>query len=154
LFTNTETEEVAMSEAQIGTTVKIHYTGKLDDGSVFDSSQNREPIQFKIGEGDVIKGLEEAVIGMKEGDSKTVTIATDDAYGPYREELVTNVDKEKIPDEIELKVGQLLKVKKSNGNVYNVTVSKVGDSEVTLDANHPLAGRDLTFDLELVEVHL
>jgi len=101
----------------------------------------------------VIKGLEEAVIGMKEGDSKTVTIATDDAYGPYREELVTNVDKEKIPDEIELKVGQLLKVKKSNGNVYNVTVSKVGDSEVTLDANHPLAGRDLTFDLELVEVH-
>jgi peptidylprolyl isomerase len=141
-----------MRQAQKGNTVKIHYTGRLDNGKVFDSSKGKEPMKFKIGEGAVIAGLEKAVIGMKEGDTKTAIIPAEEAYGLYRKDLIADFDKNRIPDNIEPQVGQLLKVKQTNGEVFTVTVSKIDKDSVTLDANHPLAGKDLTFDLNLVEV--
>jgi FKBP-type peptidyl-prolyl cis-trans isomerase 2 len=141
-----------MTQAQTGSTVKIHYTGKLNDGKVFDSSKGKEPMEFKIGEGTVIQGLERAVIGMKEGDTKTATIPAQEAYGAYSENLVVELDRSRLPDDIKPRVGQLLKVKSTDGEEYNVTLSKVSENSVTLDANHPLAGKDLTFDLEIVEV--
>ena len=141
-----------MLQAQSGSTVKVHYTGKLDDGKVFDSSKGKKPMEFTIGKGSVIGGLEKAVIGMQEGERKTATIPAKEAYGLYRKELVAEVDKDRLPDNIGPQVGQLLKVKQTNGEVFNVTVSKINKESVTLDANHPLAGKDLTFDLELVEV--
>jgi FKBP-type peptidyl-prolyl cis-trans isomerase 2 len=141
-----------MSQAEPGSMVKVHYTGKLEDGKVFDSSEGKGPMAFKIGDGEVIMGLEKAVIGMNEGERKTATIPAREAYGSYRKELVAEVEKERLPDNMEPKIGQLLKVKQTNGDVFDVTVSKVDQKSVTLDANHPLAGKDLTFDLELVEV--
>jgi FKBP-type peptidyl-prolyl cis-trans isomerase 2 len=141
-----------MSQAQKGNTVKVHFTGKLDNGKVFDSSKGKDPMEFKIGDGNVIQGLEKAVIGMKEGDTKTATIPAEEAYGLYRKELVAEVDKDRLPDNIEPKIGKLLKVKPTDSEVITVTISKIDKEIVTLDANHPLAGKTLTFDLNLVEV--
>ncbi|NLE52610.1 MAG: peptidylprolyl isomerase [Chloroflexi bacterium] len=141
-----------MSEAKQNDTVRVHYTGKLDDGSVFDSSLEREPIEFTIGEGSVIPGFEQAVIGMNPGETKTVRLASDEAYGPYREEMVLTVNRNQFPPDIEPTVGQALQVQQTNGEPLVVTVSEVSDASVKLDANHPLAGKDLTFDIQLVEV--
>jgi peptidylprolyl isomerase len=141
-----------MSQAQKGNTVRVHFTGKLDNGEVFDTSKGKNPMEFKIGEGTVIQGLEKAVIGMHEGETKTAKIPAEDAYGLYRKELVAEVEKDRLPDDIEPQVGQLLKVKQNNGEVFTVSISKIGDNNITLDANHPLAGKDLTFDLNLVEL--
>ncbi|MDJ0733019.1 MAG: peptidylprolyl isomerase [Nostocaceae cyanobacterium] len=141
-----------MSAAKLGDTVKVHYTGKLDDGTVFDSSADREPLQFSIGEGKVISGFEEAVVGMNPGDSKTTTIPSDEAYGPHRPELVMVVEKQQIPADVSVQVGQLLQVSQGNGQTVPVIVTDISDSNVTLDANHPLAGQELTFDIQLVEI--
>ncbi len=141
-----------MTQAKAGDNVKVHYTGKLDDGTVFDSSAEREPLQFSLGSGNVIPGFEEAIVGMAPGESKTATIPPDQAYGPQREELVITVEKEQIPTDLSVEIGQQLQISQNNGQVIPVIVTDVSDSKVTLDANHPLAGQQLTFDIELVEV--
>lgn len=139
-------------QAKQGDTVKVHYTGKLDDGTVFDSSADREPLEFTIGEGMIIPGFEQAVVGMAPGDSKTELIPNDQAYGPHLDEMVVVVDRQQMPSEIEPEVGQQLQIQQATGQVIPVVVTDVSTSSVTLDANHPLAGEDLTFDIQLVEI--
>jgi peptidylprolyl isomerase len=141
-----------MKKAKVGDNVKAHYTGKLDDGTVFDSSRDRGPLEFSIGENQVIKGFEEAVVGMSEGESKTVTVASEEAYGARREDLVITLQRSQIPANVELREGLHLQMRQQDGTVFNVMVSDLSDEQVTLDANHPLAGKDLTFEIELVEI--
>lgn len=141
-----------MAQAKSGDTVKVHYTGKLEDGTVFDSSLDRDPIEFTIGKGDLIPGFETAVVGMESGDSKTISIPAEQGYGAHHKELVTEVEKDQFPHDIEAKAGQQLQLQSQDGRQMIVTVTEVSDSSVKLDANHPLAGKDLTFDLQLVEI--
>jgi len=141
-----------MAKAKNGDTVKVHYTGKLDDGTVFDSSLDREPLSFTLGEGQLIPGFEAAVIGMEVGDSTTAKIPSAEAYGPVKEDMIARIGKDQLPDGLNPEVGQKLQVPQNNGQVLIVTITDVDESHITLDANHPLAGKDLTFDIELVEV--
>ena len=141
-----------MSEAKNGDSVKIHYTGTLDDGSVFDSSAGRDPLEFTLGSGQVIPGFEEAVLGMKTGESKKVTIPMDKAYGPRNEAMVIQAPRDQVPPEINPEVGQQLQMSGPDGQMVIVRVIEVTDDVVTLDANPPLAGKDLTFEIELVEI--
>ncbi len=141
-----------MAQAKNGDTVNVHYTGKLKDGKVFDSSVEREPLQFAIGQGKIIPGFEQGVIGMKPGESKTVNIPAEKAYGPYRKELVLVVDKSKIPAHLKPEVGQKLTLNQPDGRAVPVRITDISESSVTLDANHPLAGKNLIFDIELVEI--
>ena len=141
-----------MTQAKVGDTVRVHYTGKLVDGTIFDSSSNRDPLEFAIGSGGIIPGFEEAVIGMNPGDSKTTHIPADQAYGPHRQEMVLVVEREQIPPDIDLQVGQQLQLRQENGYALPVIVTEVEEAQVTLDANHPLAGEDLIFDIQLVEI--
>jgi peptidylprolyl isomerase len=143
-----------LSTVKEGDTVKVHYTGKLNDGSVFDSSQDREPLEFTLGKGQLIPGFENAVTGMEEGDSTTVDIPIDEAYGERRDDLELEVAKNELPDNVEPEVGMQLQMQQQeSGEAVPVQITKVEDEKVTLDANHPLAGKDLTFDIELVEVN-
>lgn len=145
--------EEIMSTVKEGDKVKVHYTGTLEDGTVFDSSRERDPIEFTLGEGQLIPGFENAVIGMNEGDSTTVDIPTEEAYGERREDLEIEVAKEELPDEVEPQVGAQLQVKQNDsGRAIPVRISEVSGDKVTLDANHPLAGKNLTFDIELIEI--
>lgn len=141
-----------MAEAKKGDTVSVHYTGKLEDETVFDSSNGGDPLSFEIGSGQIIPGFETGVIGMNPGDTKTVTIEPEQAYGPYRDDQIIEVGKEKLPEDIDPEVGQRLQVQQQNGQTAVVTVKEVTDSVVKLDANHPLAGENLTFEIELVSV--
>ncbi|MFO7931192.1 MAG: peptidylprolyl isomerase [Desulfosalsimonas sp.] len=141
-----------MTQAKQGDTVKVHYKGKLDDGSVFDSSEGRDPLEFKIGDGNIIPGVEEAVEGMAPEETKEATIPPEKAYGEYRDEMVIEVDKTQFPENIDPEPGQQLELKQSEGQNIVVTVTNVGEEKVTLDANHPLAGKDLTFELTLKEI--
>jgi peptidylprolyl isomerase len=141
-----------MSTAKQGDTVYIHYTGKLNDGIVFDSSKNREPLEFEIGKGEVIPGFENAVLDMEVGQTKTFTVVASEAYGPHHEEMILKVEKDRLPDDIKPEVGQHLQAHRPDGGVLNFMVVDVSEKEVTLDANHPLAGRDLTFEIELVSI--
>jgi FKBP-type peptidyl-prolyl cis-trans isomerase 2 len=141
-----------MAQAKEGDTVKVHYTGKLGDGTVFDSSVEREPLEFTLGRDQVIEGFEKAVVGMEVDESKTVHIPCDQAYGSYREDMIVGVDRGQFPPHIKPEVGQELQVQREGGQVFLVKVLAVTEAEVTLDGNHPLAGEDLTFDLQLVEI--
>ena len=142
-----------MSTAQKGNTVKVHYTGKLTDGTVFDSSyQRNEPIEFTLGQKNMIAGFEQAVEGMSEGDTKTAEIPANEAYGDKKEDMILKIPKSDIPENIKPEVGQQLAMQDNNGQQVPVTVTEVSDENVTLDANHPLAGKDLVFELELVEI--
>ncbi len=143
-----------MAEAKQGDTVNVHYTGKFDDGEVFDSSADREPLQFTIGTGKMIPGFEKAVLGMNPGESKTAKLVADEAYGEYNQNLLFSIEKSNFNFKggLEPAVGQYWQVEKDNGQLMNVRVAEVSDQTVTLDANHPLAGKDLTFDIELVEI--
>ena len=141
-----------MTQAKKGDTVKIHYTGRLQDGSVFDSSSDREPLQFTIGNGKVILGFDEAVTGMKVGEKKTAEIPCKKAYGERNASMVMVVDRKQVPAELDPEVGQRLEMGGPTGELLTVHVVAVNDENVTLDANPPLAGEDLTFDLELVEI--
>lgn len=142
-----------MIAAKIGDTVLVHYTGRLDDGTQFDSSRGREPIEFTIGQHDVIPGFENAVIGMKAGESKTQRIPAESAYGLYREDRVLRVARGEFPAELELAPGTRLRmILEAAGAEIPVTVVRVTDDEVTLDANHPLVGKDLTFEITLVSI--
>ena len=133
-----------------GDAVKVHYTGTLDDGSVFDSSRQRDPLEFTIGQGQVIEGFEQAVTGMQVGETRTVHIPSDQAYGPYRQDLVFEVEKGLLPEGTQ--VGQTLEMTQADGSRLYVTVAEIGESTATLDANHSLAGKDLNFEIELVEI--
>jgi peptidylprolyl isomerase len=141
-----------MTKVKSGDTIKIHYTGKLDDGTTFDTSIEGDPLEFTVGEHEVIPGMEEAVIGMEPGDQRTVTIPSDDAYGPYHDEMVVVVDRKEFPKEMEIQVNQQLSVVLEDEQSIIVTVTEITDEAVTLDANHPLAGEDLIFDIDLVEI--
>ena len=141
-----------MAEAQTGDTVRVHYTGKLEDGTVFDSSEGREPIQFTLGERQVIAGFEEAVVGMTPGESKSATVTPDQAYGPHFDEMVVVVERDQFPAHLDPQVGQRLQIRQAEGQSISVTVTDVSEANVTLDGNHPLAGQDLTFDIQLVEI--
>jgi peptidylprolyl isomerase len=150
LFSQGKVEK--MAQAKKGDTVKVHYTGKLEDGSEFDSSAGRNPLQFTLGGGKIIPGFEKAVLGMSPGESKTATIPADQAYGPHQEELVWDVDRERFPDNINPELGLQLEVRQADNQEVNVVVTGVSESSVRLDANHPLAGRDLIFDIQLMEI--
>lgn len=141
-----------MKKAGEGDNVKVHYRGLLDDGSVFDSSTGCDPLEFKIGGGQVIPGFEEAVVGMQAGETKTSRIATDKAYGPHLEEMVVIFQRDQLPQDLEPKVGQVLRFRRDDGNAIEVTVTDVSDTSVTFDGNHPLAGKELIFEIELLEI--
>jgi peptidylprolyl isomerase len=141
-----------MAQAKTGDTVKVHYTGKLDDDTIFDTSADREPLQFTIGEGQLIPDFEQAVVGMNPGESKTIQIPSENAYGPHHEEMVMVVERNEFPADLDPKVDQRLQVRQQDGQEFAVTVTDVTESEVTLDGNHPLAGKDLTFDIQLAEI--
>jgi FKBP-type peptidyl-prolyl cis-trans isomerase 2 len=141
-----------MERVKRGKTIKAHYTGKLDDGAVFDTSVNREPLEFTVGTNQVISGFEEAALGMLPGESKTVVIPAQNAYGTHREDLVLAIDKNNFPDDLKPKPNQRIRLRNADGSEYAVRVTDVSESTVTIDANHPLAGKDLTFEIKLVEI--
>ena len=141
-----------MTTAKQGDTVHIHYSGSLGDGTVFDSSADRDPLSFTIGSGQVIPGFEEAVIGMAIDEKKNVTIPVDKAYGPRNEELIMTVPKEQVPPDLNPEVGQKLQMQGPNDTPVVVEVTEVAEEHIKLDANPPLAGKDLVFDIELVEI--
>lgn len=141
-----------MTTAKQGDTVHVHYTGSLEDGGVFDSSDGRDPLSFTIGSGQVIPGFEEAVIGMALNDKKNVKIPVDQAYGPRNEELVLTVPNNQIPADIKPEVGMKLQMQGPENTPVVVEITEVADEHVKLDANPPLAGKDLVFDIELVQI--
>ncbi|HUR80502.1 MAG TPA: FKBP-type peptidyl-prolyl cis-trans isomerase [Thermoanaerobaculia bacterium] len=141
-----------MTQAKRGDTVHVHYKGTLDDGSEFDSSAGSDPIVFTIGAGQVIPGFEDAIEGMSAGDRKTQHIDVANAYGAHRQELVFTVPRDQMPEGAEVEAGDMLRVGFPDGSNAAVTVLAVDDQSVTLDANHPLAGKNLTFELELVTI--
>ncbi len=141
-----------MPQAKSGDTVNVHYTGTLEDGTVFDSSTDREPLNFTLGEGEVIPGFDAGVIGMEVGETKTVNIPAAQAYGDPREELIVTFERGAFPDDLEPNVGQHLQLTMQDGSPIMVLVTAVNDDDVTLDANHFLAGKDLTFKLTLESI--
>jgi FKBP-type peptidyl-prolyl cis-trans isomerase 2 len=138
--------------AQNGNIVQVHYTGTLQDGTMFDTSVGREPLEFTLGEDSMIQGFEEAVLGMRIGESKTVTIPVEEAYGPHNADMTLVVNRDELPEDISPEVGQQLQMTGSDGGTLMVVITEVSDTTVTLDANHPLAGKDLTFEIELVSL--
>lgn len=141
-----------MSQAKSGDTVHVHYTGKLNDGSVFDTSDGRDPLTFQLGVGHVVPGFDKAVTGMEVGEKKTVTFPSDEAYGPRLDQLVFNVPRENLPEGYDPKEGEMLGMETKDGRQMDVLVIEANEVGVKLDANHRLAGEDLTFDVELVKI--
>lgn len=139
-----------MTEVKRGDNVKVHYTGKLADGSIFDSSDGGEPLEFAVGSGQVILGFEEGVVGMKVGESKVVEIPVAKAYGERNDEMVIQAPIEQVPPDLKPELGMRLEMGGANGEVLRVVVVEIADTHITLDANPPLAGEDLTFEIELV----
>jgi len=138
-----------MTEIKSGDTVRIHYTGTLKDGTVFDTSEGRDPLEFTVGSGQIIPGLDKALPGMVHGEEKTVSIAPDEAYGPIHPEAMQEVPRGQIPADIPLEIGTQLQMRTPDGQAVGVTVANVTDETVTLDANHPLAGKELTFAFKI-----
>jgi len=138
--------------AKAGDTVKVHYTGTLDDGTIFDSSEEREPLEFQLGGGQVIPGFEDAVVGMNVGDIKTTRISSEEAYGLHDEDMVLTVPREQFPPDIEPELDQQLQLRQPDGSSFVVTIIDITEDNVTLDGNHPLAGEALTFTIQLVEI--
>jgi peptidylprolyl isomerase len=140
------------AQAKNGNTVQVNYTGKLADGAVFDTSVGREPLEFTLGKGEIIPGFEKAVLGMKVGEKKTVTIPVNEAYGPRRDDLIFEIPREELRSGVTPQVGMQLQQTGGDGSVIVATITKVSDTTITLDANPPLAGKDLTFEIELVKI--
>ncbi len=141
-----------MAQAKQGDTVNVHYTGKLENGTVFDTSRSRHPLQFTIGKGQVIAGFEQAVVGMNSGELKTTTIPVDQAYGQRRNDMIVTVERKQLPPDLDPKVGQRLELTQVDDQKVLVTVIALTDTTLTLDANHPLAGKILMFEIELVGI--
>ena len=141
-----------LTQAKPGDTLHMHYTGKLDDGTVFDSSEGRDPLTFQLGAGQIIPGLDAGVAGMEVGETRTVRVEPEDAYGERRADHVQAIDKDRIPDHISTEPGTQLQEQTQDGQPVNVVVAEVTDDKVVLDANHPLAGEALNFDVELVYI--
>lgn len=141
-----------MAQAKNGDSVKVHYTGRFDDGTIFDSSREGEPLEFTLGQGTVIPGFEEAVVGMRTGESKTARIAPENAYGPRREEMVVELSRADLPRTVRPQVGQQLQFPQKEGGSIIVQIAEVTDTHIVIDANHPLAGRELIFEIELVKI--
>lgn len=141
-----------MTQAKSGDTVRIHYTGTLDDGTRFDSSAGMDPLEFALGGGQVIPGFDSAVDGMSVGESKKVTIEAEHAYGQRHEQLVQRVPRNVLPDDVEPVAGMQLQSQSPDGHVMNLVVTEVDDDTITVDGNHPLSGQALTFEIELVEI--
>jgi peptidylprolyl isomerase len=141
-----------MQQAKKGDKVKVHYHGKLTNGETFDSSKGREPLEFEVGGGMVIKGFDKGVTGMNVGEKKTVNIPYDEAYGPKNPEMLIEIPKDKFPKDLDLEIGLPLSMGDGNGQTFQVVITQIKDNSVVLDANHPLAGEDLVFEIELVEI--
>ena len=141
-----------MVQAQVGDLVRVHYTGRLADGSIFDTSMQREPLEFTLGGGEIIASFEQAVLGMTAGESKTATILVDQAYGPHHTERMIDVERHHLPPDLQPELGQRLQMTRPDGTTITVVVTTITETQVTLDANHPLAGQDLIFDIMLVEI--
>lgn len=142
-----------MSKVKAGDMVSVHYHGKLTDGTTFDSSEGRDPLQFKVGEGQVIKGFDNALIDMEVGQKKTVNIPVDEAYGQPAQENFLEFQKSEFPEDIKPEIGAQLHLSDNQGNTFPVVITEVKPESVILDANHPLSGKELVFDIELVEVN-
>lgn len=140
------------AQAKKGDKVKVHYHGRLNDGTTFDSSQDRPPLEFEVGSGMVIKGFDDGVTGMAVGEKKTISIPSEDAYGARQEEMVIEFPKTNFPPDIEPEIGMTLNMHSENGQELPVVITEVNEDIVILDANHPLAGQDLIFDIELVDL--
>ena len=141
-----------MTRAKNGDTVKVHYMGRLEDGRVFETTKNHQPLEFVMGSGKIIPGFEKSVLGMEVGDTKTIRIPPDEAYGPRRQDLIVDIKKSDFPDNIRPAIGQRLQIRQPNGHFIDVIIMDMNEDLVTLDANHPLAGNSLIFDVELVEI--
>lgn len=141
-----------MQQAKKGDKVKVHYHGKLTTGETFDSSEGRDPLPFEIGSGMVIKGFDDGVTGMAVGEKRTITIPAEEAYGPVNPDMVIEMPKDRLPQDMEVEVGMPLVMSDPQGQQFQVTVKEMTEDKIVLDANHPLAGKDLVFDLELVEI--
>lgn len=141
-----------MAQAKPGDRVRVHYKGELEDGTVFDSSEGRDPLEFTVGGGQIIPGFDRAVVGMEPGESKTEHIACAEAYGPRRDEMMVEVQRSMVPDDLELEVGQHLELQANDGTAVPVRVAELSESTVKLDGNHPLAGKNLIFAIELLEI--
>lgn len=141
-----------MQQVKTGDTVRVHYHGRLQNGQTFDSSEGRDPLEFKVGSGMVIKGFDNGVLDMKPGDKRTLNIPVEEAYGAKSPELIMEFPKENIPADLQPEVGMDLQMSNPQGQVFPVKVVAISDAFVTLDANHPLAGEPLIFDIELVEI--
>ena len=141
-----------MAQAKQGDTVQLHYMGKLQDGTIFDTSRERHPLQFTIGSGQVIEGFEQAVIGMTVGESKTARIPMEKAYGPRREDMIVTLDRSKLPPGMNPQIGQRLELTHEDDQTSLVTVTDTTDTTLKLDANHPLAGKELIFDIQLIGI--
>ena len=141
-----------MSTAKTGDTVKVHYTGRLDDDTVFDTSRGKAPLEFTIGEGNLIKGFENGLIGMEVGEKKNLVIPPEEAYGQNDEKLTTKVSRSHLPDSVQPAIGMQLQVKQKDGSIFMVWITGMDEETVTLDANHPLAGKTLNFDVELTDI--
>ncbi len=142
-----------MQQVKKGDTIKVHYHGRLEDGSTFDSSEGREPLEFEVGGGMVIPGFDDGVTGMQVGEKKSINIPYNEAYGPKQDDLLFDFPKDKFPPDITPEIGMQMNMRGENGQQFPVTVQEVSDEKIVLDANHPLAGKNLTFDLELVEIN-
>lgn len=142
-----------MPAAKNGDKVKVHYKGSLKDGKVFDSSEGKEPLEFTIGGGQVIPGFENGVLGLSAGEKKTIVIPCAQAYGEYSEEAVFFIGKENLPEGMEPKPGQELQMVNPEGQVFQVVILEVSGDKIKLDANHPLAGKELVFELEVVSIN-
>ena len=141
-----------MAGAKNGDKVRVHYTGKIEDGTVFDSSMDREPLEFTLGETGIIPGFQEMIVGMNPGDSKTDTIPSEKAYGEHVEEMVVAIERAKLPEDLDPEVGQYLQLSRPDGQVIPVHITGIDQTTITIDANHPLAGEDLIFEVELLEI--
>ena len=141
-----------MTEAKSGDVVRINYAGRLTDGTSFDSSEGRAPLEFTLGQGQVIPGLDAHITGMAPGAKSTVTIPSDQAYGPHRDDAIQTLERAKVPEGIDIQVGTQLQARTADGSLLPIRVVELDESTVKVDANHPLAGKDLIFDVELVEI--